>query len=158
MKAKLDDPNKFTRMLLENPEPYAELDENARIALSVLRDGGWKTQRIGLQLGVDITVSTTPIERPGIDAELADCELRYTALRSEVMALHQRNVDLEALRVATRAEIVSIRRRHWLAAAAGFFVCAVLAWLQYPLVMAPLGYACTLAWHFLGYRRAKGAK
>lgn len=148
-------PEQMTRLLLQKPKEYAELDENSRIALTVLQEDGWVLERIGHE--IEVTVTRTPIERPGIAAQLADCEARYAELRSEVMSLHQRNVDLEALRVAMRAEIVKVRRHHWRAAAAGCFACSILAWLQLPLLIGPLGAACTVAWWFQGYRLAKGA-
>jgi hypothetical protein len=159
MNAKIDDPNKYTRLLLDNPEPYAELDENARIALSILRDRGWKTQRIGMEVGVQISVTTTPIDGGAVtQQQLADWETRYAALRSEVVSLHERNTDLEALRVVMCAERTWMRRRHWLAAAAGCFLCSAMAFFHLSIAMTPVGAACIVAYRFVGYRRAKGVK
>jgi hypothetical protein len=82
MRANID-PNQVTRFLLEKPAPYAELDENARIALSILHDDGWKTHRIGLDITLDVSITSTPIERPGTEEALAQSQAKFILLREE---------------------------------------------------------------------------
>jgi hypothetical protein len=149
-----------TRLLLQKEKPYAEIEENSRIALAILQDDGWSLERIGSEISV--TVIRTPVPRPGIEQQLADCELRYTALRGEVDRLHREaegeRCDAALRRAELQSQIVRIRRRHWLGAAVGCLICSALAHFHISVPMTPLGAACILAWRFYGYRRAKGAK
>lgn len=154
-----------TSLLLNKAQPYAEIDENCRIALGILQDDGWKVCRVGAELSMDFAITMQPVEHPGAEAALAEAEQKYVALRREVEILRvadeRRSASITSLfaqNEALKAEGIQIRRRHWLAAAAGCFVCAALSRFHIPVMMTPLGGACVAAWRFYRYRRAKGAK
>jgi len=135
-----------TRLLIQKRGDYAELEEMARIAVTVLHDDGWLIQRLEseLQVTAKFSVTAKPVMQPGLASALADAELKYAALRGEVEALH--------------AENIAIRRRAWLAAAVACLACSLLSVLHIPVVMTAPGAACGLIWRFYKYRRAKGAK
>jgi len=147
-----------TRLLIQKPGNYAELEEMARIAVSVLQEDGWAVERIGTEIAV--TVVRTPVDgTAALCQALGDAELKYAALRGEVELLLAADRERFAQNEALTATIVQIRRRHWLAAAAGCFLCSLLAQLHAPaLTWTPMSAVCVLAYRFYGYRRAKGAK
>lgn len=134
----------ITRLLLQKPAACAELEENSRIAISVLTDDGWKVTRIGLDLHVKVTSSALIEEQNAADqvnaklvAHLADAELRFVELRKRV------------LEVCTE---------QWLAMTMAFLVAAALQWIgagRWIGIMAPV----CLAGYVIAQRinRKKGA-
>ena len=150
-----------TRLLIQKRGDYAELEEMARIAVTVLHDDGWLIQRLEseLQVTANFSVTAKPVMQPGLASALADAELKYAALRGEVERLLAADRERFAQNEALTAKIIHIRRRHWLAAAAGCFLCSLLATLHAPaLTWTPMSAVCILVYRFYGYRRAKGAK
>jgi hypothetical protein len=95
------------RLLLQKKVAYAELEENARIALSVLGDDGWDVQRMDINMSVSVV--TRPVAAPDQTAALQVAELRIAALR---MQLINQGPD------------------QWLAVMLGCIVCGVLNWLN----------------------------
>jgi hypothetical protein len=76
-----------TTLLLQKPKPYAELDENSRIAISILGDDGWKVSRVGLDMRVLVTatpmieeVDAAQLANAKLVQHLADTELKFVEL------------------------------------------------------------------------------
>jgi hypothetical protein len=92
-----------TRLLLQKPVAFAEIEENARIAIGVLGDDGWRIERIGID--VRVSVMATPISQPGAEQALAEAEARFIQLRKEIT---KANAD------------------QWLAMVIAFGVCTVM--------------------------------
>lgn len=136
MRARIEDTNNVTRLLLEKAAPYAELDENSRIALSVLHDDGWKTQRIGLEIGIDVTVNATPIARPGTEDALAQAQAKFILLREEM----ERQ-----------------KARPWFSAAVAFLACSTLSYFGLAAWASTLAALSTGVWVWLTRCRTKGA-
>jgi hypothetical protein len=76
----------ITRLLLQKPKAFAELDEMSRMAISVLTDDGWKIERIGLE--VRVWVTATPVSQPGADEALAEAQAKFILLRKELTDSH----------------------------------------------------------------------
>jgi hypothetical protein len=97
-----------TQLLVSKDAPYAEIEENVRIALSVLRDSGWRVDRIEgqLQLQCNFTAKATPVDQIGRIEQLVAAneaaELRFAALRTEVTA-GRTKLHIEAWRMAAGA-------------------------------------------------------
>jgi hypothetical protein len=124
----------MTRLLLQKPAQHADLDENSRIALSILTEDGWTLDRIGTEISV--TVTRTPVALPGIADQLADCEARYAALRVEVARIQQGSSSrviagtfwIAAMVLALASLFVRIGHPEWNVAVQ--FLC-ILGWLGF---------------------------
>jgi hypothetical protein len=124
---------KMTRLLIQ--KPVAEPDENAQIALSVLRDAGWTIEQIGLE--ICISLSRAPYALPGSQEDVnAGAAKALEASRLIVRKL-QRDLDRQ-------------RGNEWLLATAVAAICAWIApslysWLW--LIVALCGFmALIIRW------------
>src|SRR5258708_24898177 len=79
-------PEQITRLLLQKASPYAELDENTRIACSVLQGDGWAIQRLDLEGNIQVVTTTIPVDRPGTEAALAEAQAKFIILREQFHA------------------------------------------------------------------------
>jgi hypothetical protein len=127
-------PEQITRLFVQKPAAFAELDENARIALSVLHDDGWSVQRIGLE--VNVVVTATPIERPGTEDALAQAQAKFILLREE---------------------FEKQQAQPWLAAGGAFVVCGGLDLAGLGAWAFALAAPCVGGWVWMNRRRTNGA-
>jgi hypothetical protein len=134
-------PNKqtapLTRLLLEKSVDYAELEENVRIALSVLHEDGWTVSRVGLTLPVTVEFQAVPLVTLDLSKRLEAATEKFREVRTEVCRL---------------------RKERWLMAGYGIAI-------GYGLNISDLGYwcvaaigVCMLAWagNWLKDRKKKG--
>lgn len=102
----MDQTEQMTRLLLQKPAAYAELEAMSRTALTILEEQGWNLQRVGLEISV--TVTKVPMTAPDQTAALEAAELRIAALRTQLI---DQGPD------------------QWLAVMLGCIVCDVLNWV-----------------------------
>lgn len=134
-----------TRLLLHKPAAYAELEENARIAITVLQDDGWAIERVGLEMEVRIT--TTPVS--GVEA----MEQAHKAhVESALLALKRSEELYMALRQRVREQVANA----WLAGAGAAFATGICVLLHLNLIAVIGGWICAGIGFWLR-RRAKGA-
>jgi hypothetical protein len=103
-----------TRLLMIKDKPYAELDENSRIAISILSGDGWKFSRVGLDMRVEVTVTSNPMIEEHDAAQLANAKLV------------QHLADAELRFVALRARVIEAGAQQWLMAMFAFFTAAMV--------------------------------
>ena len=137
------EPEQSTRLLVQKPTAYAELDENARIAISVLQEDGWKIERIGATLSCDFTVTATPIETPSVvaqaSAEIESAKLRFGQLRDELFR-----------------ELRKARQQYWLGVAGALGLGAALGRYGSMTWAAYLVLGCVAVYAVLRVRAGRG--
>jgi hypothetical protein len=131
----------MTRLLITKPAAYAELDENVRIAVSVLQDDGWAVERVGLDFTFDVTVTTQAISRPN-------------AVQLAESAISQANDQLFTL----RRMLIAKEADAWLAASVGFILGEVVFQLGWGILgcVFPVVCAGPMLWLRIKCKR-KGA-
>lgn len=102
----------ITRLLLQKLQAYAELDENSRIALSILGDNGWSVERIG----VNVLVTATPISQPSAveeaNAALAEAQAKFILLRKEMEQLKAKRAAAPWLFAGFTASAIGLLSLH----------------------------------------------
>jgi hypothetical protein len=134
----------MTRLLIQKPVEYAELEEMARIAVSVLQDDGWSIQRVGLDFSV--TITTQAIEKPGhLEVELGQAHLELAAAQARIATLRKTIHDDGA--------------DGWLAIMLGCSLCCGLNYLHLGNWDWVAALACFAVWGFVrGFSKKKGTK
>jgi hypothetical protein len=124
-------PEQMTRLLLQKPAPVAHLDENAKIAISVLQDDGWSVEQIGMEIKCSVT--TTPIPKEGdltlVARQLVESEARFIQLRAEV--------DKQQTKSSTEA---------WKLATGVAFICTGLGLVGHPAYGYLVIAVCAIFW------------
>ena len=77
--------DQMTRLLIQKPVDYAELEETARIAVSVLQEDGWTIQRVGVEIRVEVVATPMIQENDPAAAALAEAQAKYVHLRRMVV-------------------------------------------------------------------------
>jgi hypothetical protein len=116
-------PEQMTRLLLQKPAPVAHLDENAKIAISVLQDDGWSVEQIGME------IQCMPSDLTLVARQLVESEARFIQLRAEV--------DKQQTKSSTEA---------WKLATGVAFICTGLGLVGHPAYGYLVIAVCAIFW------------